>query len=277
MIQVIILSLKEMINKRIFSLGIVLSILYLLIYATGLHYLAAAGTIGDNQLYTLMMGYQILSLGWYISTLLIGTLAIMAGAGSISREIETDTVLSLASKPISRINILTGKFCAYSLMTILYSIIMLASVTLLVNYHYHLGMNPFNLLQGLALFTLFPLALLAVTHLLSTLFSTMAGGAISFLLYSIAIIGGLFEQMGALMQNTGMVNIGVICSLLLPSDAVYRMAVYYSGSLPGGGVTVELFPFGASSVPSNWMLLYAIVYVIMIVVLAVISFNRRDL
>lgn len=277
MLQVIKLSLKEMINKRIFSLGIILSLIYLLIYGIGIHYLAAGVLMGENQFwYAQQAGYQILSLGWYISTFMVGTLSIMVGAGSISREIETGTILSLASKPISRSNILTGKFCAYGLMTILYSILLLAVITLLVRYYFHLLINPLNLLQGLAIFTLFPLLLLAVTHLFSSLISTMAAGAISFLLYAAAIIGGFIEQMGALINNAGMVNIGVTSSLLMPTDAIYRMSIYYTGGMLGGGAIAEIGPFGASSVPSSWMLIYAIIYIVVILSLAVFAFGRRD-
>lgn len=266
-----------MINKRIFSLGIILSLIYLLIYGIGIHYLAAGVLMGENQFwYAQQAGYQILSLGWYISTFMVGTLSIMVGAGSISREIETGTILSLASKPISRSNILTGKFCAYGLMTILYSILLLAVITLLVRYYFHLLINPLNLLQGLAIFTLFPLLLLAVTHLFSSLISTMAAGAISFLLYAAAIIGGFIEQMGALINNAGMVNIGVTSSLLMPTDAIYRMSIYYTGGMLGGGAIAEIGPFGASSVPSSWMLIYAIIYIVVILSLAVFAFGRRD-
>lgn len=275
MIQVMKLSLKEMVNKRIFSLGIVLSMIYLLIYAIGLHYMALGGMRGGDW-YAQQVGYQILCLGWYISTFMVGTLAILVGAGSISREIETGTVLSLASKPISRSNILIGKYCAYSLMTICYSIILLASVAFLVRYFFHLALNPLNLLQGLLIFSLFPMLLLAVAHLLSSRLSTIASGAISFMLYAVAIIGGFIEQLGAILSNPGMINIGVISSLLMPSDAVYRMSIYYTGGLLGKGAIAEFGPFGASSIPSNGMLIYAILYVILILGLANAAFNRRD-
>lgn len=277
MIQVLKLSLREMINKRIFSLGIVLSLIYLMIYAIGLHYMVQGGVMDDNhKWYVQQLGYQVLSLGWYISTFMIGALVIMLGAGSISREIETGTVLSLASKPISRSNIFIGKYLAYSLMTILYSFFLLASIALLVRSFLHLLINPVNLLLGLAIFSLFPLLLSAVTHLLSSLLSTMAGGAISFMLYALAIIGGFIEQIGALIQNAGMINIGVISSLLMPTDAVYRMSIHHVAGVLGGNAISTFGPFGAASVPSNWMLVYAIQYIILLLGIAIAVFNRRD-
>lgn len=277
MIQVLKLSLKEMINKRIFPLGIALSIAYLLIYAIGLHYLAAEGVMGGDKDWLLrQVGYQFFSLGWYISTFMVGTLAILVGAGSISRELETGTILGLASKPLSRINILTGKFCAYSLMIILYSLILLASMSLIVGYNFNLLITPLNLLQGIVIFCLFPLLLLAISQLFSSCLSTMAAGAISFMLFAVAIIGGFIEQMGALVHNAGMINVGIVSSLLMPTDAIYRMAVYYTAGLSGSGAIYEFGPFGAASVPSNWMLVYAILYLIVILCLAAAGFNKKD-
>jgi len=277
MMQVVKLSFKEMINKRIFALGIAISAAYLLIYGIGLHYLAAEGVMGgDRDWLFQQVGYQIFSLGWYISTFMVGTLAILVGAGSISRELETGTILALASKPLSRINILTGKFCAYSLMLILYSLILLASISLMAGYYFNLFIHPLNLLQGSVIFCLFPLLLLAVSQLFSACFSTMAAGAMSFMLFAAAIIGGFIEQMGALVHNTGMVNVGIVSSLLLPTDAVYRMAIYYTAGLPGSGAIYEFGPFGASSVPSGWMLIYAIIYIVVLFCLGLYAFAKKD-
>lgn len=278
MIQVIKLSFKEMMNKRIVHLGLLFTLAYLLVYGTGLHYLLKEYHASGNQFWFIQqLGYQFLSLGWYISTFLVGAMVIMAGSGSIAREIESGTILSLASKPLSRTAILGGKFCAYSLVGILYSVILLAAVAGLVRYYFRLLIDPLSLLQGIAIFMLFPLLILAVTQLFSSRLSTMATGVISFMLYAVAIIGGFIEQMGALMHNTGMINIGVFSSLLLPADAIYRMAVSHAGGMLGGATIADFGPFGAASIPSNWMIVYSIGYIIVMLSIAIVNFNRRDL
>ncbi len=278
MIQVIKLSFKEMMNKRILHLGIILTLVYLLVYGIGLHYLLAEYSNATDQFWFVQqLGYQFLSLGWYISTFMVGALAIMAGAGSISREIESGTVLSLASKPLSRTAILGGKFCAYSLVNILYSTVLLAAVAGMVRYYFRLLIDPVSLLVGIGIFMLVPLLLLSVTQVFSSIMSTMTTGIISFMLYAVAIIGGFIEQMGALMQNAGMINIGVLSSLLMPTDAIYRMAISHAGGMLGMGAIAEFGPFGAASVPSNWMLIYVIAYIIVMLTLATVLFNRRDL
>ncbi|WP_258361073.1 hypothetical protein [Moorella sulfitireducens (nom. illeg.)] len=40
---------------------------------------------------------------------------------------------------------------------------------------------------------------------------------------------------------------------------------------------MTLGPFGCHSTPSNWMLLYTLVYIVVLLALAVYSFNRRDI
>ncbi len=278
MLEVINLSFKEMINKRIIHVGLILTLIYLLIYGIGLHYLQAEYSRHENQVWFVQqLGYQFLCLGCYISTFLVGTLALMAGAGSISREIESGTILSLASKPLGRGSIVSGKFCAYSLLSMIYSSILLSAIAGLTWYYFRLPIKPVDLLLGLAIFMLFPVLLLAVAHLFSSLMSTMATGVISFMFFAVAIIGGFIEQIGALIQNTGMINIGVVSSLLMPTDAIYRMAIARIGGMIGGGAIAEFGPFGATSVPSNWMLLYACVYIGIIFVLTMYTFKRRDL
>jgi ABC-type transport system involved in multi-copper enzyme maturation permease subunit len=91
-----------------------------------------------NQFFTQQLGYQFLTLGWYMSTFLAGALAILSGTGSISHEVETGTILSLASKPIPRGSILAGKFLAYTLVTSLYSGLLVGTVTVLAKSYFKL-------------------------------------------------------------------------------------------------------------------------------------------
>jgi ABC-type transport system involved in multi-copper enzyme maturation permease subunit len=143
------LTLKEIINKKIMHVGVILTIIYLLVYATGLYNMAKDYNLHNNQLWLMQqIGYQLLTLGWYMSTFLAGVLAILAGTGSIANEIETGTILSLASKPLRRRSIITGKFLAYSLVTALYSGLLVGAVTILAIYYFKLVIELQMSLQG---------------------------------------------------------------------------------------------------------------------------------
>lgn len=276
--HIIQLTWKEIMNKRILYLGLVFTGLYLLIFAIGLHYVVRDAISNDSQLwYMQTMGFQFFTLGWYLSCYLIGALSIMAGAGSIAQELEQGTMLGLAAKPLSRRAILSGKFIAYALVTVAYSILLLAGVTGLVWHFFHLLFDVRALAAGILVFCLYPLVLLSVVHLLSSLVSTLASGISAFLLFSVAMIGGFLEQIGAMVGNAALINLGIVSSLLMPSDAIYRMAISRAGGVLGQGAIIEFGPFGAASTPSIWMLVYTVFYILIFFLSAHYIFTRKDL
>ncbi|MGI5921286.1 MAG: ABC transporter permease subunit [Syntrophomonadaceae bacterium] len=277
MLNIMRLTLKEIVNKRIIHIGILLTIVYLLVYAAGLSNVAREFNLHDNQiLLKQQIGYQLLTLGWYMSTFLAGTLAILAGTGSIAHEIETGTILSLASKPIRRCSIVLGKFWAYAAITALYSALLAGAVIVLSRHYFQLIIRPQAAATGIFLFMLFPVILVAVTHLFSSLLSSLTTGVCSFMLFTVAIIGGFIEQIGAALNNNALVNTGVVTSLLIPCDSVYRMAVARTAGSVGSGFIYNFGPFGVSSQPSSWMLVYTLVYVAIMLLLAIYFFTRRD-
>lgn len=278
MYNIIKLTIKEIFNKRILHIGIILTIVYLLIYCLGLHFVAKDQSFAAQQMWFMQQaGYQIMTLGWYMSTFLAGALAIMAGIGSISGEIENGTMLSLASKPLSRRAIMGGKFLAYSLVTALYSGVMVGTISLVARHYFKLVLEPAAVLSGILLFMLFPIVLLAVAHLGSVLMSTLATGISTFMLFTVGIIGGFMEQIGAMIGNHAMINIGVISSLLIPCDAIYRMAVSQTGGMLGSSFIINFGPFGTASPPSIWMLVYALIYIAVMLILAMYFFEKKDL
>lgn len=260
-------------------MGVVLTLIYLLIYGIVLHYLVKDfAYMNSNQFwYKQQIGYQFMTMGWYVSTFLLGALSIMLGAGSIAGEIESGTILSLASRPFTRQSILLGKYLAYSLVTALYSMVLLGSIAGMVIYYFKLNILPGTLLTGLLVFVLFPMVLLAAAHLCSAVMSTLATGVTIFIFFVIAIIGGFMEQIGVAINNNALVNTGVITSLIMPCDAIYRMTVAKTAGSIGGSFLINFGPFGVTSTPSIWMLVYALLYLLLMLSMAVYYFNRRDL
>ena len=95
------------------------------------------------------------------------------------------------------------------------------------------------------------------------------------MLYGLAFIGGWVEQIGSFLQNDTAVKIGIVCSLILPSEALWKRAAYEMQSALVGVFGAS--PFNTSSVPSPIMIVYAVLYAGVILALSVRQFNRRDL
>ena len=139
--------------------------------------------------------------------------------------------------------------------------------------------QAFDAVRTLALMVLGALVLLTVSLFGSTLFSTLANGVIAFTLFGLAWLGGLIEYTGAMVQNAGMVNLGIAISLLVPSDAIWKAASFYAQSplfLAIGGTRGQI-PFIGAAPPTVPLVVWAVAYPAVFLVLAVRAFSRRDL
>ncbi|MDI6601075.1 MAG: hypothetical protein QME46_04760 [Thermoanaerobacteraceae bacterium] len=87
----------------------------------------------------------------------------------------------------------------------------------------------------------------------------------------------MLEQFGIMLKNDSLVNIGIISSLVMPTDSMYRKMITSMFDL-GPMNMLSMSPIGGSaSEPSIWMVVYSVVYIILIVGMTVRVFNRRDI
>jgi ABC-type transport system involved in multi-copper enzyme maturation permease subunit len=212
--------------------------------------------------------------GLYAVNFLIVMTTVLTAVGSISQEVSTNTIHTLAAKPMRRWQIFLGKWVGHALMLTGYVLMMVVSIFLIT--FFITGYVAPHPLEGLALLLLEGLVLLSVTMLGSTLLSTLANGVLVFMLYGVAFIGAWTEQIGSLLESRLAVDLGIISSLLLPSEALWRRAAYTMQSNLTRTFNAA-GPFGGSSVPSDWFIAYAGVYVLVMVTIAMRAFARRDL
>ncbi len=276
-------ALLEVLRKKVVLAGMLLTCVYLLLFGLGLHYLGA--NIGAVQ--RQLAGFGLFSMGFYLATFMTVLIAGFAGVGAISGEIESGTAYALLAEPVSRSQILLGKFVGYGLMMCAYAAFFFFVLWGLMAWQFGVVLpGPWTVLP---LFLLQPLIILALAFWGSTMMSTLANGITIFLLYGIVLVAGMIEQIGAFIQMTGasaaahaagvMINIGIVSSLVLPVDALYRRAVFVLLSNTGNllGSLQAIGPFGSVSVPSQAMVVYAWVYLVGCLLLAVRSFKRRDI
>ena len=109
----------------------------------------------------------------------------------------------------------------------------------------------------------------------SSAMPALATGGMVFGLYGLAFLGGWIEQIGALARNPTAVQIGIVTSLIVPTEALWRRAAYEMQTPLASSLGMS--PFGAFSVPSGWMVVYAVFYLVIVFAIAVSTFNRRDI
>ncbi|WP_338834662.1 hypothetical protein MHLNE_09720 [Moorella humiferrea] len=284
-------TFREAWRKKVALIAGALTLAFLALYGTGLHFITrdmvntANPAATATSYFAMMQSITLFVMGIYLASFLVAGLAILAAVGSIAGEIENGSLYTLAVRPLSRRDLLLGKFLGLAAMLVSYATLFFLALAGLV--YWQTGLVIPGLVPALGLFILEPLVLLAVTMLGTTRLSTLGNGVLAFALYALAVVGGMIEQIGALVESTAAIYTGVVTSLILPADAVYRRLVAtVVDRLPvGNGQDIPRFinpqsmlgPFGSQSTPSDWMLLYTLVYIVILLAAAVYVFNRRDI
>jgi hypothetical protein len=127
------------------------------------------------------------------------------------------------------------------------------------------GVTARHLVRGFLLMWMESVVLLSITFAFGTYFSTLTSGVLALGLHGLAFLGGWIEQFGALTQTQRAVNVGVIASVLMPSEALWRRAA------------MRISPFSTLSVPSMAMVFYAALYLAIALLIAIRRFSQRDL
>lgn len=271
------LTFQEALRKRMILGVVLLSLIFVGMYAFGFYkfqedFLTRMARRPNDLIDHAMMANLLVIMGFYVVNFLAGVMAIFTAVGSISSEIEANTFHAIVPKPIHRWEIVVGKWLGYALMLAIYVALMTGSV--LATAWLIGGYVPPNRLASIGLVILVTLLLLSLTVLGSAALSTITNGIIVFMLYGIAMTGGLVEQIGALLDNQVMKTIGIVSSLAIPSDVIWKRAAYL---LQEAGLPVLPTPFTPATPPSTAMTTYAVIYMAAAVASAVLIFRRRDL
>lgn len=269
------LTLRETQRRRILWVALLLGLGFLAIFALGFHYIYVdvAEHIRDPAEIDLIVGL-LLTAGLYATNFLIVLMAVLISVTTISGEIDSHTIETLLTKPIRRWEVVLGKWLAFAVMLLFY-IVLLAGGLMLIAY-LRAGFLMQNIPAGLSLMVLQGLIILSITVAGGTRFSTLANGVLAFMLYGIAFLGGWVEQIGALLRNETAVNIGIATSLIMPGEILWKKAL----TLFQPRFTNNPFmagPFAVASQPSDLMIVYALFYMLALLVLALAAFSRRDL
>ena len=272
------ITLQEGVRKKAVLGGLLLAAAFLALYGLGMYFvmrdLAVPDRFVDPDIFRDAVSGQLLAAALNVAGMLTALVAIFTSAGAIATEVEQNTLHAIIPKPLSRWQVLVGKCCGLGAMAASFAIG--TTLALLTLTWLFAGFYSWSGLQSALLLALLGVLLTCVSVCASTLLSTLTAGVTVIMLYGLALVGGMVEQLGVLLDNQVMQNIGVISSLLLPSDALWRMAaqrlnVQELALLAGGG------PFVGASQPSAFMLVWALLYISFAVLLGVRVFARKDL
>ncbi len=270
------LTFREAARRRILLAAVALGLLFLAVYGVGLRFIIAElnEQSGIGLLERREISNFLMLAGLYVVNFLTILMAVLTSVDTIAGEIASGTIHTLAAKPIRRWEIVLGKWLGFAFMLSLYLLLMaggvMLAVVVLADY------RPPEPLRGVAYLWLNAILVLGVSLAGGAALSTLANGVLVFGLFGVAFVGGWIEQIGSVVQNQTAIQIGVLSSLLLPTEAIWKRAAFELQS-PLISAAVGFSPFTARSVPSAIMTFYAAGYAALAVFLAVSLFQRRDL
>jgi Cu-processing system permease protein len=267
-------TFREAARKRFLWMALLAGCAFLILFATGLHFQMAAFAERNVRL---IIRRQVLSamliMGLYAIDLLVVVMTVLTSVDTLAGEIASGTIQAIATKPVRRSELLLGKWLGFAAMLTAFIIIMVGGINA-VSYLMS-GVTVRHLVRGFALIWMESLLLLSLTLFFGSGFSTLTNGVLTLGLHGLAFIGGWIEQAGAMTQTPKAVKVGVIASVLMPSEALWRRAVFEMQ--PPLATALQLSPFSGASVPSRAMVVYAAVYTLLFLLLAIRRLEKRDL
>jgi Cu-processing system permease protein len=271
-------TFREAARKRVLWMALAAGAAFLCLFANGVYFQLKDLNPHTNLMLMRQGVGALLMVGLYAVDLMAVVMTVLTSVDTLSGELASGTIQAIATKPISRWELVLGKWLGFVGMVTVYVALMVGGVTAIAYFlslHRVGGVLPHHLLRGVGLIWLECILMLSLTFRMGASFSTLTNGVVALGLHGIAFIGGWIEQAAALTHSPRALNVGITASLIMPSEALWRRAAFEMQSPLLNALGFS--PFSAASVPSKFMILYACLYLALALALAVRRFSKRDL
>jgi ABC-type transport system involved in multi-copper enzyme maturation permease subunit len=278
------LTVQEASRRRLLLALLVLTLIVVGVSGWGFNKITTVprsdGTLLSHAEVLVLSSQLLIVVTFVYSGVLALSAAVVAGP-LISSEVESGMLLSILARPIRRSEVVIGKWLGLAVLVGIYAagsaLLELAAVNWATGY---IPPHPVDLVlyvgaEGLVL--------LSLGLLLSTRLSGITGGVIALVAWLMAWISGIVGDIGTALQNEAVQNVGTISHLILPTDGLWRGAVYAMepdavlAALRAGGVVASANPFAAVDPPPIQFLAWVVAWFALMLSLSVWSFRTREL
>jgi ABC-type transport system involved in multi-copper enzyme maturation permease subunit len=278
------LTVQEASRRRLLLALVILTLLVVGFSAWGFYKITTVtksdGSVLPAQQVTLITSQLLIVVTFVYSGVLALSAAVVAGP-LISSEVESGLLLSMLARPMRRSEVVIGKWLGLAVLVAIYAagsaFLEMAAVDWATGY---VPPHPVDLVIYVAIEGL---ALLSLGLLLSTRLSGITGGVIALVAWLIAWIGGVVGDIGVGLQNQAIENVGTISHLILPTDGLWRGAVYAMepdavlATLRAAGTIGRANPFSAVDPPPIEFLAWVVVWFAIMLALSIWSFRTREI
>lgn len=267
------LTLYEAFRKRILVAALIAGVGFLTLYGIGLHFMMPANedklSLVERRIILNMMALA----GLFAANFLTVMTAVLLPVDTLSGEIASGVIQTVAVRPIRRRDIVLGKWLGHWTVMAAYFALLaggVLTITALTS-----GFVPPKIEIGLPLILLEGTVLLTLSIAGGAKLSTVTNGMLGFGLFGLAFIGNLVEQIGTVAGSEAARQVGTVASLIMPSESLWQLAAYHMQ--PSVVRDLGNSPFSPVSVPSTAMVVWAAGYIVVTLALGVRWFGKRAL
>src|SRR5438874_10627237 len=278
------LTIQEASRRRLLLALVILTLIVVGFSAWGFNKITtvtnSSGQTLPTQQVDLITSQLLIVVTFMFSGVLALSAAVVAGP-LISSEVESGLLLSMLARPLRRSEVVLGKWLGLGILVAAYAAgaasLELAAVDCATGY---LPPHPIDLLLFVAAEGL---VLLSLGMLLSTRLSGITAGVIALVAWLMGWIAGVVGDIGTGLQNPALQNVGVISHILLPSDGLWRGAIYAMepdsllAALRAAGTLGRANPFAAVDPPPTAFLAWVVFWFAAVLTLSVWSFRTREI
>jgi ABC-type transport system involved in multi-copper enzyme maturation permease subunit len=278
------LTVQETSRRRLILALIILTLIVVGFSAWGFNKITTV-TRGDGTLLppdqvALITSQLLIVVTFMYSGVLALSAAVVAGP-LISSEVESGLLLSMLARPLRRSEVVIGKWLGLAVLIAIYAA---GSAALeLAAVDWATGYMPPHPIQLVLYIGAEGLVLLSLGLLLSTRLSGITGGVIALVAWLMGWIAGVVGDVGTGLQNKAVENVGVISHLLLPTDGLWRGAIYalepdaFLATLRAAGTVARANPFAQVDPPPISYLAWVVLWFGMVLALSIWSFRTREI
>src|SRR5438309_4240196 len=278
------LTIQEASRRRLLLALVILTLIVVGFSAWGFNKITTvtngAGQTLPAQQVALITSQLLIVVTFMFSGVLALSAAVVAGP-LISSEVESGLLLSMLARPVRRSEVVIGKWLGLGVLVAAYAAG--AALFELVAVDWATGYLPPHPIELTLFVAAEGLVLLSLGLLLSTRLSGITAGVIALVAWLMGWIAGVVGDIGTGLQNQALENVGVVSHLLLPSDGLWRGAIYAMepdtliAAMRALGAAGRANPFAAADPPPTQFLAWVVIWFALVLSLSIWSFRTREI
>ena len=284
MLTIARMTVAEAARRRILVVLLALTLVSVALTTLGVERLVSLARDSENttEIEVQVGVSQILILVAFMFSFVLAMTAAFLAAPAIANDLESGVAHAVLARPIRRADFVIGRWIGLVVIVVGYAagsgLLEIVAVRLVTGY------APPQPLWAVAYLSAQAVVLLSLALLCSTRLPAIAAGAICVVVFGLGWMAGVFAGIGRVFDAGPLVAAAEASRWLLPSDGLWRGTIYsleppavVIAAVGRGGPAVEANPFFAIAPPAGTFLAWSAAWIVIVLALAVISLDRRDL